>query len=424
MRLSLLVAVLTAGTVARAQTIDASATTLAQGRADPRDGNLYSSVPIYQQVALTLSDVPLRHVDDLRLVISGWGELDFLVTDRHVGGSGDLDMGFIEGKLWRRRLTVRLGRQLVYGGAARMQPLDGILLSVRLWRNVSLDGYAGVPVTPRFGIRQGDFSTGGRLHWQPTFETALGISFAEMLKDGRQARQDMGVDGRWRPTRSVVLTGYALLSLLELRLAEADLAASYAPRSSILLTADYRRTSPDLFLPRGSILSVFSQETRDEAGATFFWRALSRLRIEGDWHAIIDGSGFGQRGGARLTVSLGPAFETTITAEARVLRLGAGDGYTQARLYVIQRLPRSIVATFDLDGYALRQPINGQTFSLTSALSLGWDFSPRWRVAVSGIADTTPLLQRNFECMAKLVFNATWRRHTSTQPALPVVARQ
>jgi hypothetical protein len=397
---------------ARAQTVDAVATTLAQGRGDPRDGNLYSSAPIYQQVALTLSDVRLRYVDDVRLVISGWGELAFMITESQLGATGDLDIGFLEGKLFKRRLTLRLGRQLVYGGAARMQPVDGAALTLRIIHNISFDAYAGVPVTPRFGIRQGDFTTGGRLYWQPTFDTAVGLSFAEMLLDGRQARQDLGVDARWRPLRWLVLTGYGLVSLLELRLAEADFAASFQPRTSILVTADYRRTAPDLFLPRSSILSVFSQETRDEAGATIFWRALSRLRVEGDWHAIVDEAGFGQRGGGRVSASLGPAFETTLALEARFLRLATDDGYTQVRAYVIERLPHALVATLDLDGYVLQKPINGETFSFTSAATLGWDFAPRWRTVISGVADTTPLVQRNFEVLAKLVYNATWRLKT------------
>jgi hypothetical protein len=409
MRRRVVAIVLIVSASARAQTVDAVATTLAQGRADPRDGNLYSSAPIYQQVALTLSNVQLRYVDDLRLVVSGWGELAFMITESQLGATGDLDVGFFEGKLFRRRLTLRLGRQLVYGGAARMQPLDGAMLTLRILHNISVDVYGGAPVTPRFGVRQGDFTTGARLSWQPRFDSAVGISFAEMLKDGRQARQDLGVDARWQPLPSLALSGYALLSLLELRLAEADLAASYQPRPTILVRADYRRTAPDLFLPRSSILSVFAQESRDEAGAELFWRILSRLRLEGDWHAIVDGTGFGQRGGARVSASLGPAFATTLAAETRFLRLASNDGYTQARLYAVQRLPRGLVATLDLDSYILARPINGRSFSFTSAVTLGWDFAPRWRAVMSAVADTTPLVQRNFELLAKLVFNATWR---------------
>jgi hypothetical protein len=393
----------------RAEIVDATITTLVAGRQDPRDGVLYSSVPVIQSVTLDVGDVHLRHVEDLRLVVSGWGELTLGAAPALEGATGDLDVGFVEGKLFDRRLELRLGRQLVFGGAARAQPMDGASATVRIWRRVGLNVYGGAPVTPRFGVHQGDFMTGGRIFWRPTVDTEMGASFLEMLNDGLQARQDLGVDARWRAGRSLVLTGYALLSLLELRLAEGDLAAAWQPSSSLEVRADYRRTSPDLFLPRSSILSVFSQETRDETGGDVWWRPLSRLRAEADYHVILAEAGYGQRGGGRVSASLGPAFETTLAAEVRFLRLATANGYVQGRLYAIQRLSAAWVATLDLDLYSLEQPINGQTLSLTGAATLGWNITSRWRAVVTAIADSTPQVSSRFECMAKLVYNATYR---------------
>jgi hypothetical protein len=404
----LLLLLLVAGS-GRAEIVDATITTLVAGRQDPRDGVLYSSVPVIQSVTLDVGDVHLRHVEDLRLVVSGWGELTLGAAPALEGASGDLDVGFVEGKLFDRRLELRLGRQLVFGGAARAQPMDGASATVRIWRRVGLNVYGGAPVTPRFGVHQGDFMTGGRIFWRPTVDTEMGASFLEMLNDGLQARQDFGVDARWRAGRSLVLTGYALLSLLELRLAEGDLAAAWQPSSSLEVRADYRRTSPDLFLPRSSILSVFSQETRDETGGDVWWRPLSRLRAEADYHVILAEAGYGQRGGGRVSASLGPAFETTLAAEVRFLRLATANGYVQGRLYAIQRLSAAWVATLDLDLYSLEQPINGQTLSLTGAATLGWNITPRWRAVVTAIADSTPQVSSRFECMAKLVYNATYR---------------
>jgi hypothetical protein len=398
---------------AGAEVIDATLTTLIEGRRDPRDGNLYSSVPLYEQVTLSIGDVRLRHVDDVTVVVRGWGQLQLAgdYVPAIGGGTGDLDVGFVEGKLLGRRLTLRLGRQLVFAGAARAQPIDGASATVRIWRHIAANVYGGVPVTYRFGVHQGDAIAGGRLSWRPSWDSEVGASFVEMVDRGRQARQDLGADARWRPLRMLTLEGYALLSLLELRLAEANLAATLQPRPSLQLAADYRRTSPDLFLPRGSILSVFSQASRDEAGAFLFWSPLPRLRVEGDWHAVVDDFGFGQRGGARVSASLGPAFETTVAAELRVLRLGGGNGYVQGRLFAIQRLSTRLVVTADVDAYGLEQPINGQSFSVTGAATLGWDLSPHWRAVVAAIADSTPLVQARFECMAKLVWNQTFRIH-------------
>lgn len=405
-------AVVLAATPARGDTLDASITTILAGRQDPRDGVLYSSVPLYQNLAIELSDVHFKHVDDFKLVVSGWGEVTLAGQAPTLGAGADLDVGFVEGKLFDRRLMLRLGRQLVFGGAAHALPLDGASLTLRIIGRVYVNAWGGVPVTPRFATHLGDAAAGARLFWRPTVETELGASFAEIVDGGRQARQDLGVDARWRPGHgAIVLTGYALLSLLELRLAEGDAAVRWQPTASFEAWADYRRTSPDLFLPRGSILAVFSQETRDEAGANLYWRARSRLRFEGDWHAILDGAGFGHRGGGRVSAALGPAFATTLAAEVRFLSLATGDGYVQGRLYAVQRLSRRFVATADVDVYSLEQPINGTRLSVTGAATLGWDFLPRWRAVVTGIADSTPLVAERFECMGKLVYNASWRLH-------------
>src|SRR5262249_4343530 len=157
-----------------------------------------------------VADVRLRHVQDLRLVVAGWGELTLASAPALEGATGDLDLGFVDGKLFDRRLELRLGRQLVFGGAARAQPMHGLSATVRVWRRIGLNVYGGEPVTPRFGVHQGDFMTGGRLFWRASIDSELGASFLEMLDGGLQARQDLGVDGRWRVGRSLTLTGYAL----------------------------------------------------------------------------------------------------------------------------------------------------------------------------------------------------------------------
>jgi hypothetical protein len=42
---------------------------------------------------------------------------------------------------------------------------------------------------------------------------------------------------------------------------------------------------------------------------------------------------------------------------------------------------------------------------------VGWDFARGWRAAVTALADTTPLVERRVEVVAKLVYNHVWRFH-------------
>ena len=65
----------------------------------------------------------------------------------------------------------------------------------------------------------------------------------------------------------------------------------------------------------------------------------------------------------------------------------------------------------DLDGYHLENTIQTQNYSFTAAGTAGWDFSPGWKVAVTGIGDVTPFVERRFEFLARLVWNQTVRIH-------------
>ena len=394
---------------ASAETVDATVTTLVAGRQDPRDGKVYTVVPIYQLLTLSVGGVRTRWLDDLRITVSGWGELA-LGDPRNGLATGDLDVGLIDGSLFDRRVRVQLGRQLLFTGAARALQIDGASLTFRIYRGLHASAWGGAPVTPRFGTRLGDVAAGARLSWRHGFDSEVGLSFVEILDGGRVARQDLGADARWQAHRTLALTGYALLSLVELRLAEANLGASWQPLRLVSVRADYRRTAPDLFLPRSSILSVFSQESRDEVGASAYLRPALRARLEADYHAIFDALGAGHRASAKANVYLGAAYETSVGAELRVVHL-PDKGYVQARLFAIQRILPTLTLTLDADAYRLEQPLNGERFSFTGAGTLGWEFRPGWRAVVSAVGDVTPFVQSRFECMAKLVYNHVFRIH-------------
>jgi hypothetical protein len=392
---------------ARAQVVDAASTTLLAGRADPRDGRVYTAVPLYEIVSLELRDVRAPLVEDLRAVVSGWGSID------PASGSsfdGDLDVAYVEGGLFKHRLSLRAGRQLVVGGAARLAPLDGLAARLRLWSGLHVDAFGGVPVTPRFGVRRGDAMAGGRVSYRFGFGTEVGLSFVHVHDHGRSARQEVAADARWDVLRTLALTGYAALSTLEARLAEADVAADWQPLGWIELRADYRRTAPDLFIPRSSIFSVFTTMSRDEGGASLFLRPLPRLRLEGDAHVIHDELGIGYRAFARVRARLGAAYQSSVGVEAGLLELPE-NGYARARLTATHAFLPELLLTVDGEAYFLDHGINAQRWSLSGAATLGWEFAAHWSAVAALIADTTPLVTERIEGMIKLVYNRTIRVH-------------
>src|SRR4030095_11607426 len=135
-----------------------------------------------------------------------------------------------------------------------------------------------------------------------------------------------------------------------LRLVEADVGLTWQPHPIAPLRFEWRRQSPDLYIPRSSIFSVFSEETRDEYGARAAVRVFGRLDLDGDFHGLTDATGQGYLGGARAQVRLGALYEATLGAQVRVLRL-ATRGYVQARLFALWRIRPELVVTLDADAY-------------------------------------------------------------------------
>lgn len=408
MRRSLLAASLLIATPVRADIVEGSVTTILTGRADPRDGNVYSVLPVYEGLRLTVRDVALPHVDDLRLEVSGW--LGGVVGDPYGGqrAGGDVDIAYLEGKLARRHIVVRLGRQNVSGGAARFSHLDGASVTLEL-RGFGLSVFGGVPVAQRFDTRVGDATGGGRLFHRFGYASQLGFSFVHIEKDGRTGRQDVALDFRSQPVRILTITGLAVLSLVERDLAEVDVAATIQPHRMVDVRLDYRDQRPDLFISRSSIFAVFSNSTRQEAGGTLEVRPVGRVTVYADYHAIFEPqTRGGHRAGMKGQVRLGPAGQLTLGTQLRLLRL-AQNGYYEARVFGMMRVTSTLLLTLDGDAYVFDAPVNGHSYSLTGAAAVAWDFSRSWRAVASGAVSTTPFVNGGWDFMVKLAYNPTFR---------------
>ena len=409
---------------AHAETVEASSTTLISGRQDPRDGVLHTAVPVFELVSLRATDFRLPGIDDMAVVVSGWGTV--ALADPQISNGdgkraqGDLDIAFVEAKALRRRVGARLGRQLIMAGAGRNLAFDGLTLTVRPIRWVGATAQAGVPVTPRFAVDRGDALVAARAFVKPAFDGEAGVSFLQVLDNGQIARRDLAIDARLVPVSwlPLALSGFALWSLPEQRLGEGNLTATWQVERRFQVSGDYRRSAPDLFLPRNSIFSVFSQETRDEAGGYFYARLLPRMRVQGDYHVIVDAAGTGHDASVKLTGTLGRDGRTLAGVESRVLA-PPGNGYTLARAFAQVRATPLLTATADASAFFLREDVNGQRRSFVGAATVGYDFLPRWRALVTGIGSVTPFAERSFEGMVKVAYRLTTQVRQVTPQVTP-----
>jgi len=391
--------------VAFSAEVDASLTGLLQARPRVASGEAQSLVPFFAMVGLNARQAELGPVDDVRVGIGAWGRVSLLGNE---DTGGDVDLAYVSGKLFDQRLSVTLGRQFKTGGAFRALQLDGASIDVALPGHIVLTALGGAPVIPRFALGKGDATWGGRLAWRPNWNSELGLSYLELLDKGYTGRRDLGLDGRYLIRPGLSVTGLAVFSLLENRFAEAEVTPQWRVSDMVELTASVRHTSPDLFLPRTSIFSVFADVTRTEGALGAWYTPTRRFSAGADVRFIQLEAGTGYE--AWVTAGFRPKRHTRTSLT--VTRLGLpSNAYTRARLaggHAVGKLDLSL----DLDAAYFDKAVNGKNVSLQAQANARLPLPGSLDLVVSGLAATDPLFQQRFEVLARVIY--TFNMHSST----------
>ncbi len=386
---------------ASAAEVTAYSTTLIGGRPDVTDGVVRTVAPIFQQVGVRARSVEIAGFDDAAVAVDAWGGLN-LPGFRNEVGASDVNLAFVEGRTFGRRLTLRVGRQLVTGGAARAMFFDGLYADLKVGWGFGLTAFAGIPVERRFSnFLRGDFAFGTRAYFAPSYNTEVGVSYLHVLQRGLEARQDLGVDVRYKPFRSLMLAGAFVWSVNDIRMAEVDVGPRWTPTENLEVQLSARRTSPELFLPRSSIFTVFADTTRDDAGLAVTWQLGDALSVFGDFRGIWLNGVQGFEASARVALRPYRSPSTTLTAQAHRLEIPA-NGYHQARLGARHVLPFGLGLSLDLETYVLDKPVRGQTLSFSASTTATYTLGKSWLLGATLFAATTPTFESRVEAVAKL----------------------
>jgi hypothetical protein len=274
--------------------------------------------------------------------------------------------------------------------------------------------------TPRgtqstFNPWRGTFATGGRAYWAFVPWGELGASVVYLNDHGDPSREQVGADLRINPYRTITLLGNGNFDFYESRWAELGVLGRWEPLRKLAVTADYRHVSPDLFLPRDSIMAIFTVETHDEAGGGAQYGPWKEITFSADYHYLWednDGHGNRVRGSATWRSPSG----TTAGAEAGLQTFyptpsGSylGNGYLWARAYGSKTFWR-ISATLDLQETAFQQPVNGQQNSFVASATAGYPLGRGFTALVAGSGGETPYFKNYFDFLAKVVYNASYHR--------------
>jgi hypothetical protein len=426
---------LVAASIARADTIDVDSTTLLNVARQTRGGtpgsafDLATTAPAYEILSLSARDIKNGVFDDLSVVLRTWASYD--IKDRRWDNgtdsnlTGDVNAGYIEGRLIGRRLTLRVGRTMVSSGVARTIQLDGGEAVLVLPAGFRLSGYVGAPVTQRFGTRSalvswnpvgGDLASGGRLGWSLALPGAagrgldVGASVNVVEDHGDPVRQEVGVDARVKPIDPLVLSGFGAYSLYDKRTAEVSARAGISASRATLVELDYRYVAPDLLLARNSILSVFSAEERQTIGGGLTYGVSRSLKVGGSYHLVIEpGRDGGHSTGNEADAKVEWARAVTSLGLEAFFLDALDNGYVGGRAFGRREFGRAFAAA-DVLLHVFREKVNGQDSAVTGSLSLGYELLHGLSGVVSGRAGVTPFMEQTFEVMAKLVYNQTYRK--------------
>jgi hypothetical protein len=425
---------LSASLAARADVIEASSTTLLaagqQLRGTPagQPPDLVTVAPIYELIHVSAREIRNPLFQDLEISFSGWGAGDLSEVRWDAGTTGkmtgDVTTAYVRGTLARGQLQLRAGREFVAAGAGRMLQLDGADLFLRLPSGFSLSAFGGLPVSQRFASHLGltswnpaggDLAWGGRLGWTLAIAgTAgrvfdVGISMVSVTDHSEPVRQDLGLDFRAQPVERLVLVGNGTYSLYAQRLAEFNVSALITATKLLTVNLDVRHYSPDLFLARNSILSVFTDTNRTDIGGGVRYQVNKTLNASLDYHALIEpGDGTGTETGGEAAGRVEWERGGNLAGgEITYLKTGA-TGYTGLRGYGRKQFGKLFVAG-DLMDAVFRQEVNGQKNSLTGSLSAGYQITKAWSVVLAGRAGVTPYFEQQADAMVKLVYNSVIR---------------
>ena len=395
-------AVLALGTGgAWAADVEVHSNTLIGGRPDVVDGQVKTVVPLYEQVGLRARNLPMPGFADVGVSVDAWGGLILPGSPSGLAAS-DVNLAFIEGKLFKKRLKLRLGRQFVVGGTARANSFDGLLADYTSQSGLGLSTFVGVPVERRFSnTLRGDFVFGTRAYWGPSIQTQVGLSYVHMLKRGALSRQEVGLDARWQPLRSLGFSGALIWCVADTRFSEIDVGPRWTPTQNLEVLLNYRRTAPELFLPLNSIFTVFADTNRDDLGLSVGWQFTRALSILGDARLLWINGEQGYDVGARLGFK--PQRATSVTAQYHRLQVPA-NGYHQGRIGARHLLPSGLGLAVDLETYVLDKAIRDQTVSFSASTTATYAIGRSWLAGVTLFAATTPTFESRYEVIGKLSY--------------------
>jgi hypothetical protein len=217
------------------------------------------------------------------------------------GGNGDVVVLALRAHDAQGRGEATGGRFVLTTGAIRPVHIDGGYVRGQVPQGFAIEGFGGVPVTPRFSSRAYDWLVGGRASQRFGSFGVLGASFVERRDHGRRIDQEIGCDLTLYLMPSLSTAGRASYDLVSRGLSEIQVTGAWGS-SLKRLEAFVAVRNPSLILPATSLFSVLSNVPSAQGGMTGRMRVAPRLTLDAllAYRAASETYGIRAKLGARL----------------------------------------------------------------------------------------------------------------------------
>jgi hypothetical protein len=383
-------------------------------------------VPIHEYATVRAADIDMPwQADSFDGELSFWLGSTLGETRNERTFDGDVTTANVRQRLGPAYL--RLGRQLMAGGAARFARFDGVSAGLASSYGLGADVYAGWTVLPRWSERQGYhhlgsstdalvrspdtlsdvnrggyWLAGGRIEYAHEDLFRLGASIHDEHEDSALGRRNLGFMALVSPLDALEVGANTIIDLDAMDMAELRAFADLFLSEDLDLTGEYLRADPALFLSRQSVLSVFSNDAYDELGGRIGYRPFERLGFgAASYIQFFDED----RRGMRTTVRVygEPDPERRLRAELSYTRVSdVSNGYRSLRAALRYQISLSTAGTAEQYVYLYDRSINGFTTSTVEAATLSWQ--PLDEIGLLGGASLihSPYADLDFQVLARL----------------------
>lgn len=297
--------------------------------------------PLYNYIELELTNMKRGQFN---FYSAGWVKYDMKTSTDRYRERDELTYAYLNYSPFEdRRLTVNVGRQIVFEGLASEQ-IDGIFTRWEFTPQTGMSLFYGIPVETESDGRKADLIYGSRIFKRVQDRAEVGLSFLKETNAGKRYREEAGMDLWLLLTDKVEFQGYSSFNNLTHGWMEQIYNIRFSPGRELSMTGLFSHTDYNNTFSK-TTLSAFSPEY---AGIN---EKLTKTGISAEYKpgkaltSVFDitryeykNSGSAIYYGAKLVKRL---FDASVGAslhrmEGKTIKLR----YTEARLYAAMRVKR------------------------------------------------------------------------------------